>query len=1580
MAAVDIVKVSILGKDSIHVGYNLLQHIVDTCLTQLPSSNYALITDTHIAPLYLDQLARLFQAGIDDKQKFKSLPANARFISKLVAPGETSKSRKTKEDLEDWLLSERCTRDTIVIALGGGVIGDMVGFVAATFMRGVKFVQVPTTLLAMVDSAIGGKTAVDTPLGKNLIGSFHQPEFIFEDLAFLNTLPNREFINGMAEVIKTAAIWNEDRFGLLEQAAPEILQILSQPVSKDRFNGIRQLLQDVVISSIHVKAEVVSADEKEGGLRNLLNFGHSIGHAYEAILTPEILHGEAVSIGMVKEAELSRLLGHLSPDAVGRISKCLSAWGLPTRVDDEFITSKTRGRKTPVDRLLQIMAIDKKNSGSSKRVVLLKRVGECYELKATDVQDHFIRLVLAPHVSVQGALESPQVPREVVCKPPGSKSISNRALILAALSGGRVKLTNLLSSDDTRYMQSALEALGAASFTWNDDGSLLVSGTGRFKHPSKELFLGNAGTAARFLTSVACLVNSTESVVLTGNHRMKVRPIGPLVDALRSNGTTISYLAKEGCLPLSILPGFQGGRIELSASVSSQYVSSILMAAPLARKEVHLVLTGGQVISELYIDMTTAMMASFGVQVEKISSSEYKIPVAQYVAPEAYEIESDASSATYPLALAALLGISVVVPNIGSESLQGDARFARDVLQPMGCSIEQTATSTRVQGPAPGSLRAVTSIDMEPMTDAFLTASVLAAASQGSMTIKGIANQRVKECNRIAAMRAGLAAFGCTQSSEFGDGLTIQGVGLSGLCSPPDAFEGDGIDTHDDHRVAMSFSLLAAVTPGQSLILDKDCTSKTWPDWWDVLSRDFVVTLAGVDYLPAKPKATVNGAATVVVVGMRGAGKSTMGVLAAQILDRPFIDLDQLLEQDYKQTIPEIVATRGWTQFREFELATLSKVLKEHAQGYICACGGGIVETPAAVTLLQQFVASGGLVLQVHRDIEQIADFLGADETRPAWNAANGKSTPEIMDVWERRRPLFEQVANFQYYSSKANGLRTEQIKAFAKFLHHLQGPTDLMSMLSNKPRSFFLSLTYPDIRQGLELLQQITAGCDAVELRVDLLQDGPEPVPSIAYVSEQVALLRERLDMPIIFTIRTKSQGGNFPNDREDLAVELMCLAAKWAIEFIDFEMTWSEKALRTLRKSAVRSKIIASHHDVTGSMSFATDSWQDIYKRACEAGDLVKLVGQAKSLHDNFALEEFKTAVAQSGMPLIAINMGSQGTLSRLLSSFLTPVTHALLPFKAAPGQLSVKEIHQGLTLLGRIAPKKFFIFGCPISHSRSPALHNAGFTAFGLPHIYERLESDEIDRYASVLQSPAFGGASVTIPHKKAIMPFLASLTEEAQAIGAVNTVLPSEHGLLGDNTDWIGITRALTSVLPPTRIDNAVVFGAGGTARAAVYALNRLGTECIFVANRSASNLKDLKTAFPFIRLLHSEDDVADLGPISVVVSTVPGDAPLDGSMAAIASSILKAKSPAACLLELAYKPRVTPMMEMAKQHDWQTVDGLEVLLEQGLQQFKLWTGLQMSAQLGRDAILGNVEENEASSTSQQSVAGSWAGVA
>lgn len=406
--------------------------------------------------------------------------------------------------------------------------------------------------------------------------------------------------------------------------------------------------------------------------------------------------------------------------------------------------------------------------------------------------------------------------------------------------------------------------------------------------------------------------------------------------------------------------------------------------------------------------MTCEMMKQFGVEVIKSTSEPYTyhIPKATYKNPSEYVVESDASSATYPLAFAALTGSSCTIPNIGSSSLQGDAKFAVDVLKPMGCDVKQTATTTTVTGPPQGLLKALKSVDMEPMTDAFLTASVVAAVANGTTTITGIANQRVKECNRIKAMVDELAKFG-VHAHEIEDGIVIEGVSSNNLKTP--SVENRGVHTYDDHRVAMSFSLLAGLCKQSVLLLERSTTGKTWPGWWDILHSKFGVTLEG--YEPARATTCItNGDKSVVVIGMRAAGKTTLSKWLAKFLGFKFLDLDEHLEEELGIDIKTLIKEKGWDYFREQESLLAAKCFEKYSSGYVLSSGGGLVESEDARKQLKQYMANDGIVLHLHRDLEETVTFLNSDATRPAFAS-------EVKDVWLRREKWYHECSNYHFYA-----------------------------------------------------------------------------------------------------------------------------------------------------------------------------------------------------------------------------------------------------------------------------------------------------------------------------------------------------------------------------------------------------------------------------------------------------------------------------------------------------------------------------------------------------------------------------------
>jgi 3-phosphoshikimate 1-carboxyvinyltransferase len=403
---------------------------------------------------------------------------------------------------------------------------------------------------------------------------------------------------------------------------------------------------------------------------------------------------------------------------------------------------------------------------------------------------------------------------------PGSKSISNRALLLAALSPQQTELTGLLDAEDTRVMIQALRALGVTIAT--DPARTVVSGcSGRFPQRQADLFLGNAGTAMRPLT--AALAFAGGRYRLDGVARMRERPIGDLVEALNALGARIRFEGQAGFPPLLIEPVDQvtADRVAIRGSVSSQFVSSLLMAAPLLAPPAGLrVEIEGQLISEPYVRMTLALMSRFGAEVER-QASHFQVAPSRYRSPGRLAVEGDASSASYFLALGALAGGPVRVTGVGSDSIQGDVAFAR-LLQEMGAQV--TVGPDWIE--ARSAPLAAVDADCTAIPDAAMTAAIVALFASGTTRLRGIGSWRVKETDRIAAVAAELRKLG-GQVQSGDDWISIAG--------PPRLTEA-WIDTYDDHRIAMCFALGAA--GGVPVhVRDPGCVAKTFPNYFTELER-----------------------------------------------------------------------------------------------------------------------------------------------------------------------------------------------------------------------------------------------------------------------------------------------------------------------------------------------------------------------------------------------------------------------------------------------------------------------------------------------------------------------------------------------------------------------------------------------------------------------------------------------------------------------------------------------------------------------------------------------------------------------
>ncbi len=322
----------------------MLADLPDLAQAACPAARYAVITDSHVATLYGEKLvARCRDATL--QVELLEFPA-----------GEWNKTRETWARLSDRMLAAQLGRDSAVVALGGGVVGDVAGFVAATYLRGVPYIQAPTTLLAMIDSSIGGKTGVDVPAGKNLLGAFHQPRLVVADLDLLGTLPAPQLAAGIAEAVKHGAIADADYFAFLEREHDAVTT--KQPDALER----------LVRRSVEIKAGVVAADERETGRRAILNFGHTVAHAVEATAKFAVLHGEAVAIGMAYEARLAERLGIAAAGTADRIRRLLERYDLPLELPESA---------TP-DELLATMQLDKKARAGTVRFALPEVVGRMH--------------------------------------------------------------------------------------------------------------------------------------------------------------------------------------------------------------------------------------------------------------------------------------------------------------------------------------------------------------------------------------------------------------------------------------------------------------------------------------------------------------------------------------------------------------------------------------------------------------------------------------------------------------------------------------------------------------------------------------------------------------------------------------------------------------------------------------------------------------------------------------------------------------------------------------------------------------------------------------------------------------------------------------------------------------------------------------------------------------------------------------------------------------------------------------------------------------------------------------------------
>ncbi len=635
--------------------------------------------------------------------------------SYVFPAGEEHKNFTTLSAILEFLAESQLTRTDCVAALGGGVTGDMAGFAAASYLRGIRYVQLPTTLLSAVDSSVGGKTAIDLAAGKNLAGAFLQPAAVLCDTDCLRSLPAAVFADGAAEAIKTGVLSGETLFSLFEDGT-----LTDAPA-------------EIIARCIRYKAGVVERDEKERGERRKLNLGHTVGHAIEKCSGYAIPHGHAVAVGLAVMARASERLGWAEPGVSARIAACLEKNGLPTGTDypaEALATGRAGGQEA------QRGQHHHRCAEGHRRLRAEKDPGDgasAHHRRRTGGMRMDVRI--RPH-ALAGAVT-----------PPPSKSMAHRLLLAAALADGVSTVKNVALSQDIEATLRCMAALGA-SWERTDKSTLRVTGIGGKRKPFPELprfDCGESGSTLRFLIPIALAVAG--GGVFTGRGRLMERPQKPYLDLFDEKG--ISYEQAAGAL--TVRGTLTPGEYRLAGNVSSQFFTGLLFALPLLGGGSTLVSTT-RLESRDYVAMTRDALARAGVKIDG-EAERFAVPPSVYRFFDA-AVEADWSQAGFWYAVR-FLGNGVEVCGLNENSAQGD-RVVKDLLERFKAAGEQ-------------------SVDVSDCPDLLPPLAVMAARREGTTHFVNAARLRMKESDRLTTTAALLRALG-VPAEETADSLTVRGM------------------------------------------------------------------------------------------------------------------------------------------------------------------------------------------------------------------------------------------------------------------------------------------------------------------------------------------------------------------------------------------------------------------------------------------------------------------------------------------------------------------------------------------------------------------------------------------------------------------------------------------------------------------------------------------------------------------------------------------------------------------------------------------------------------------------------------
>ena len=599
-------------------------------------------------------------------------------------------------------------------------------------------------------------------------------------------------------------------------------------------------------------------------------------------------------------------------------------------------------------------------------------------------------------------------------------------------------------------------------------------------------------------------------------------------------------------------------------------------------------------------------------------------------------------------------------------------------------------------------------------------------------------------------------------------------------------------------------------------------------------------------YTPFSPDASI------ALIGLRGVGKSTIGVIASTALRRRLIDQSSYFTSKAGMTIKQFVSTRGWPSYCNKQAEILEEIFREHGNGAVVVCSSDCVERQRTRDLLREWCREHP-VIHIIRPPEEVAECL--------WKKSPKDRRTQFLRLAAKRESIYSTCSNYEFFNWRDSDSPSPPLKKLEQHFLQLLNPisqTDISSLVGRRyrlsmssmhnvgveSRAYTYALALPGKGGSLEDLdlEEMETAVEAFELRVDNLITAGDV--DFRRISHQFSYLRRNSVLPIIYHVSRQAD-----SDYLQLLIHAFRLGADYVV--VDLEL--DEGQLQEVVQSKGSTKLIGSWFDENGGWD--DNKRREMYEFADRLGcDFVKLTQEAKTMDDNLAAISFARNIGKGrGPPLIAYNTGPIGKLSRIFNPILSPVTH---PSMGRADELTPKEALRALHSCSAFPKLHFYIFGTAVAHSLSPSLHNAAFDACGLPHKCRIYESPTLNGLHQ-LQDANFGGVGVAFPYKQEVIPLLQTLSQDAKAIGAVNTIIPIRRdgkvkALHGENTDWVGIRscilRNLTSVNAITSRSTALVCGAGGMGQAAIYALQKVGVENVFLCNSTEQRAHELAKQF------------------------------------------------------------------------------------------------------------------------------------